>query len=105
MARNHTVQTGRPLILEMKTYRYRGHSMSDPAKYRTKEEVEKYKSLDPIAKIKSYIFEKNLLSEDDCDRIESKIFKEMSILAEECIKSPEPSEKELYTDVYCERKD
>lgn len=102
LAGNYVRQTGRPLLIEAKTYRYRGHSMSDPAKYRTKEEVEKYKTLDPIAKIKSYIFEKNLLNEEQCDEIESKIFGEMNALAQECINAPEPEAAELYTDVYSE---
>jgi pyruvate dehydrogenase E1 component alpha subunit len=100
LAGKYVRENSRPLILEMKTYRYRGHSMSDPAKYRTKNEVDQYKTLDPIAKIKHYIFEKKILTEESCDEIESEIFAQMNSLAAQCVGAQEPNEKELWTDVY-----
>ncbi|MGD9638985.1 MAG: pyruvate dehydrogenase (acetyl-transferring) E1 component subunit alpha [Alphaproteobacteria bacterium] len=93
----------RPYILEMKTYRYRGHSMSDPAKYRTKEEVSKIRQEnDPIDQVKSYILENNLASEDEFKKIDSEV-KEIVLEAVEFAKSSsEPDALELYTDVVAE---
>lgn len=62
-----------PTLLEFRTYRYRGHSMSDPAKYRTKEEVEHYKSLDSIEQVRNTILENNFATEADLEAIEEKI--------------------------------
>lgn len=88
------VRSGKgPMILEMKTYRYRGHSMSDPATYRSKEEVEKYKSLDPIEKIKKS------LSAKEIETIESKVKATVKEAIEFAKTSPEPESQELYTDV------
>ena len=93
-----------PIILEMKTYRYRGHSMSDPAKYRSKEEVEKYKQLhDPIERLKVEIESRFKIKEDEFKAIDAKIkaiVKEAEDFAKE---SPEPDEAELWTDVYNEK--
>jgi pyruvate dehydrogenase E1 component alpha subunit len=77
-----------PLILEMKTYRYRGHSVSDPAKYRTKEEVED-------------MMENNIASEEDFKNIEKKMKLEIEEIIEFSKNSSEPDEKELYTEIYC----
>jgi len=100
LASNYVREYSRPLLLEMKTYRYRGHSMSDPAKYRTKQEVDEYKNLDPIANIKNYIFKNNILTEDQCDQIESDVFNEMALVANNVLDSKEPDSFELYTDIY-----
>jgi pyruvate dehydrogenase E1 component alpha subunit len=84
----------------MKTYRYRGHSMSDPAKYRTKEEVEDYKNQDPIEKVRATILEKKYATEADLETIEEKVkglVEESVQFAEE---SPYPEPHELYEDVY-----
>lgn len=56
---------GGPIILEMNSYRYRGHSMSDPAKYRSKEEVENYREQDPILQVKNIIINNKYASEDE----------------------------------------
>ncbi|MBN8828249.1 MAG: pyruvate dehydrogenase (acetyl-transferring) E1 component subunit alpha [Sphingobacteriia bacterium] len=92
-----------PMILEMKTYRYRGHSMSDPAKYRSKEEVEKFKEeKDPITNLKTYIMQEFKLSEDDFKTLE----KDIKSIVQECVdfaqNSSEPDPSELYTDIYNE---
>jgi len=91
-----------PFILEMKTYRYRGHSMSDPAKYRTKDEVENYKNLDPIFSLKEKLIEIFKTSEEELKEIE----KEVKNTVQECVdfseNSPEPDESELRTQVFVE---
>lgn len=91
-----------PYYLEIKTYRYRGHSMSDPAKYRTKEELEKYKDLDPIAHIKSYILENNIATNEEIDLIDEQIKNTINDCVDFAEKSPFPSPDELFKDVYFE---
>lgn len=95
------VRSGKgPVFLEMKTYRYRGHSMSDPQKYRTREELEKYRGIDPIATLKIYIKDHNLASDEELEAIED----EIDARVEACVKfaedSPYPDASELYKDVY-----
>ncbi|GAB3642196.1 pyruvate dehydrogenase (acetyl-transferring) E1 component subunit alpha [Spirosoma arcticum] len=89
-----------PTFLEFRTYRYRGHSMSDPQKYRSKEEVEKYKQRDPIEMIKSRILEKGIAKEEDLTAIDQKI----KGIVDEAVKfaeeSPYPPVEEAYKDVY-----
>ncbi|MES2630216.1 MAG: pyruvate dehydrogenase (acetyl-transferring) E1 component subunit alpha [Bacteroidota bacterium] len=91
-----------PTLLEIKTYRYRGHSMSDPQKYRTKEEVEDYKKQDPLIQVLDVIRKKKYLTEQDITAIEE----ETKRVVEESIKfadeSPLPDPTELYEDVYSE---
>ena len=88
-----------PYILEMKTYRYRGHSMSDPAKYRTRNEVEKIrKKSDPIENIKE-LLAKNGFNEDEIKNIDSEIKIVIADAAKFAQESPEPSVEELYTDI------
>lgn len=89
-----------PYLLEMKTYRYRGHSMSDPAKYRTKEELEKYKDQDPIARLSHYMLENKLATAEDLDAIETKINAAVTDCVEFAEASPFPEAHELYQDVY-----
>ena len=94
------VRTGNgPYILEVMTYRFRGHSMSDPAKYRTKDEVDGQKDNDPIVKLKKMILEGGEVSEDQLKKIDKDIkarIKEAAVFAEE---SPELSPEELWTDI------
>lgn len=89
-----------PYLLEMNTYRYKGHSMSDPAKYRTKEEVESYKAQDPVEKVLHVIREKKFATHEE---IES-IIKKVNDVVEDSVKfaeeSPYPDPSELYKDVY-----
>ena len=88
-----------PYILEMKTYRYRGHSMSDPAKYRTRDEVDEIKqNSDPINNIKS-ILDKFGLKEESLKVIDTEIKSIVANAATFAQESPEPSEAELFTDI------
>jgi pyruvate dehydrogenase E1 component alpha subunit len=89
-----------PIILEMLTYRYRGHSMSDPAKYRTREEVEKVRAEhDPIEQVRRRILERKWASEDEIKRIDAKVRDAVNEAAEFATNDPEPDPSELYTDV------
>ncbi len=90
-----------PFLLEVKTYRYRGHSMSDPAKYRTKEEVEEYKKhRDPLLLMKNFISKNNTISEEELKSIDKEVREIVRESTEFAQNSPEPTEEELYTDVY-----
>ena len=95
------VRSGKgPYILEVQTYRYRGHSMSDPAKYRTKEELESYKTNDPIDIASNEIIKKKLASKKDLEKINKKIIQEIKEAAEYALDSPFPEEQDLFTNVY-----
>ncbi|MEQ9115867.1 MAG: pyruvate dehydrogenase (acetyl-transferring) E1 component subunit alpha [Rickettsiales bacterium] len=90
-----------PIIVEMKTYRYRGHSMSDPAKYRERSEVDNMKEKhDPIIHYKKKILSKSILNEEEFKKIEDQVKKEIAECIEFSEKSPEPDESELYTEIY-----
>jgi pyruvate dehydrogenase E1 component, alpha subunit len=92
-----------PVILEMKTYRYRGHSMSDPAKYRTKEEVEKMRSeSDPIDNLKKVLLDGAYITEDQLKDIDREVKAVVTEAAEFSQQSPEPDPSELWTDVLVE---
>jgi len=92
-----------PIILEMLTYRYRGHSMSDPAKYRTKEEVDRMRTEhDPISHLRQRLLDEGLAGEDELRQIERRmrdIVVEAAQFAQDC---PEPEPGELWTDVLAE---
>ena len=91
-----------PTLLEFRTYRYKGHSMSDPQKYRTKEEVEEYKHRDPIEQVRHTILNKKIATEKELEAIEQKI----NAQVEESVKFAEesnfPDPSEALTDVYYE---
>ena len=90
-----------PIILEMKTYRYRGHSMSDPAKYRSKEEVtEMREKRDPIESFGKKLLERGVLSEEDMKQMDAAVKAVVIASAEFATESPEPGLDELYTDIY-----
>jgi len=92
-----------PFLLEMKTYRYRGHSMSDPAKYRTKEEVDEFKGKrDPIDHVKKLLVDGGHASEESLKEIDREIRTVVTESAEFAQKSPEPDPSELMTDIYIE---
>ncbi len=92
-----------PYILEMNTYRYRGHSMSDPAKYRTKDEVNEMRSQhDPIENIRKILIDGGHASEDDLKAIDKEIKAIVADSAEFAQTSPEPDVAELWTDVLVE---
>jgi pyruvate dehydrogenase E1 component alpha subunit len=90
-----------PYIIEMQTYRYRGHSMSDPAKYRTKEEVQKMRTeQDPIERLRETLLETHAIDETALKDIDRKVKEIVSEAAEFAQNSPEPDPAELFTDVY-----
>ena len=89
-----------PQILEMMTYRYRGHSMSDPAKYRSKEEVQKMRQEhDPIGRLRQSILDQKLADEEKLKEIDQKVKAVVSEAADFAQTSPEPDPAELHTDV------
>jgi len=89
-----------PYILEVETYRYRGHSMSDPAKYRSKEEVNEYKNKhDPIDTLRDVILNGGDYSEDQIKKIDKDIKATVNEAAEFAQQSPEPDPAELWTDI------
>jgi len=92
-----------PYILGVKTYRYRGHSMSDPAKYRTKDEVQKMRAeQDPIERVKQRVLEKKWASEDELKAIDKEVRAVVADSAEFAQTNPEPDPSELYTDILIE---
>lgn len=89
-----------PIIVEVKTYRFRGHSMSDPAKYRTKKEVEQYKGRDPLADVRNIIVDNKYANEEDLKAIEKKIKLRIAEVEEFATSEPLPDESELFKDIY-----
>jgi pyruvate dehydrogenase E1 component alpha subunit len=94
---------GGPTLLEMKTYRYKGHSISDPQKYRTKEEVDEYKGQDPLIKVTATILENSFATQEELDAIDARI----NTVVEESVKfaeeSPWPDDSEVLKDVYIDQ--
>ena len=92
-----------PTLLDVRTYRYKGHSMSDPQKYRTKDEVEDYKQKDPISQVLKTIEDNKLASEKEIKEIQN----EVKQIVEESVKfaeeSPDLEPDELYEDVYVQK--
>lgn len=91
-----------PTFLEFRTYRFKGHSMSDPAKYRTKEELEEYKNQDPIEQVKQMIIKKKWATEDDLKEIDKEIKEQVQKAVDFAEESPWPEASEAYTDNYVE---
>jgi pyruvate dehydrogenase E1 component alpha subunit len=90
-----------PYILEMQTYRYRGHSMSDPAKYRSREEVEKVRhEQDPIEQVRNRLLIAHKAGEDELKSIDAEVREIVNASAEFATNDPEPDASELYTDVW-----
>ena len=93
-----------PIILEMQTYRYRGHSMSDPAKYRTKDEVQKMRAEhDPIEQVKQRLIANKWADEAKLKAIDKEIRSIVSEAADFAQNDPKPDDRELFTDVYLEQ--
>ncbi len=100
LAAEHCRSGKGPIILEMLTYRYRGHSMSDPAKYRTKDEVQKMRSeQDPIEQVRKRILDNAWASEDELKAMDKKIRDIVADSADFAQSNPEPDPSELYTDI------
>jgi pyruvate dehydrogenase E1 component alpha subunit len=92
-----------PTFLEFKTYRYKGHSMSDPAKYRTKEELEDYRNQDPIESVRQTILENKFATEEELQAIDDKIKAQVLESVEFAESSPYPEPSELFTDIYVQK--
>ncbi len=92
-----------PTLLELKTYRYKGHSISDPQKYRSKDEVDEYKEQDPIVRVLRTILENGYATQAEIDAIDSKVAQ----LVEDSVKfaeeSPLPDDSEVYKDIYIDQ--
>lgn len=92
-----------PTLLELKTYRYKGHSISDPQKYRSKDEVDEYKEQDPIIRVLRTILENGYATQAEIDAIDNKV----ALLVEESVKfaeeSPLPDDSEVYKDIYIDQ--
>ncbi|WP_194973687.1 pyruvate dehydrogenase (acetyl-transferring) E1 component subunit alpha [Aquiflexum lacus] len=89
-----------PTLLEFRTYRYKGHSMSDPQKYRTREEVEEYKGRDPIEQVKKTIMDNKILTEDEITAIDKKVKKQVEDAVKFAEESPWPDGQDAFKDVY-----
>lgn len=97
----HRARNGEgPTLLDIQTYRYKGHSMSDPQKYRTKEEVAEYQEKDPIEYVLKKIRSNAWMSEDEIQQVESDVKRTVDESVEFAEKSPLPPPEELYRDVY-----
>lgn len=94
---------GKPSLVEVRTYRYRGHSMSDPAKYRTKEEMEERRNQDPILRLKSYIVGKGLADADELDGIDEEVKEEVLASVTFAEESPLPPIETIYEDIYVQQ--
>jgi pyruvate dehydrogenase E1 component alpha subunit len=93
-------ESSRPMFIDMRTYRFKGHSMSDPRKYRTKDEEKQYEENDPIDRFAAWLMEEDRLSEEDYDAMVKEVRKEVRDAMKWADESPEPPLEELYTDVY-----
>lgn len=100
---NRARQGEGPTLLEMKTYRYKGHSVSDPQKYRTKDEVEEYKNQDPITKVCKTILDNNFATEAELKAIDDKITLIVDASVKFAEESPWPDDSEVYKDVYIDQ--
>jgi pyruvate dehydrogenase E1 component alpha subunit len=89
-----------PTLLEVRTYRFMGHSMSDPGNYRTRAEIEKYQERDPVKLFSSSLKEKKILSDQDIEKLEKSVREEVEHSLRFAEESPLPAAEELYTDVY-----
>ena len=101
-AAKHVRNLKKPYILEVQTYRYKGHSMSDPATYRSKKELDSYKTKDPIQIAKDEIIKKTIATEKELEKINEKIINKIKDAADFALNSPFPNHEELFTDVYIE---
>lgn len=95
-------EQGGPTLLEIKTYRYKGHSISDPQKYRTKDEVEEYKDQDPIQKIKQTIIENGFANEEELNSINARVDEKVAESVKFAEESPWPDDSEVLKDVYAD---
>lgn len=95
-------ENSNPWLVEIRTYRYRGHSMSDPMQYRTKEELEEYEKLDPVARIENYILDEEILSEDEVHDIQDGVEDTVMEAIDFAEESDFPDQEALYEDMFAE---
>jgi pyruvate dehydrogenase E1 component alpha subunit len=95
--------TSRPAFVDIRTYRFKGHSMSDPRKYRTKEEEHQYEEQDPIDKLAAHLMEQHGMPKEQYDELVKEVRNDVREAVEWAEKSPLPPIEELYTDVYVEQ--
>lgn len=95
-------ETGQPYLLEAVTYRFRGHSMGDPERYRQQEEVKKWQENDPIGIFRAYLIRENTATEAELDALDDKAQAETNKAVEFAEASPEPGMEELFKDIYAE---
>ena len=100
---NRARQGDGPTLLEIKTYRYKGHSISDPQKYRTKEEVEEYKQKDPIEQVLKTIRERHYATDDEITAINDRVNKQVDESVQFAEESPWPNDDEVLKDVYVDK--
>ena len=96
-------EKGGPTLLEIQTYRYKGHSISDPGKYRTKEELEEYKEKDAIQQIKKTMLKNNMVTEDELKIIDERVEGIVADSVKFAEESPWPDDSELLKDVYVDK--
>ena len=92
-----------PILLEVKTYRYRGHSMSDPGTYRTKEEVEEYRKRDPLEAERATLLENKWATKEQLEKLDEEVKAQVEAAVKFAEESPYPAPEELYIDVYKEK--
>jgi pyruvate dehydrogenase E1 component alpha subunit len=95
-------ENSEPWFVEIRTYRYRGHSMSDPMKYRTKEELEEYEKLDPVARIKNYLLDEDIISKDKAEEIEDSVEDTVMEAIDFAEESDFPEKEALYDHMFAE---
>ncbi|MBM3179801.1 MAG: pyruvate dehydrogenase (acetyl-transferring) E1 component subunit alpha [Chloroflexi bacterium] len=95
-------KNSQPFLLEIDTYRFRGHSMGDPERYRKQEEVKKWQENDPIGIFNKQLLEKKVATKKVLDEIEARVEEEIAKAVEFAEASPEPAMEELYTDIYAD---
>lgn len=100
---NRAREKNGPTLLEIKTYRYKGHSMSDPQKYRSKDEVEEYKEKDPIEHCLKVLKEQYKVTDADIDIVNERVKHEVEESVQFAEESPWPSDDELLKDVYVQQ--
>ena len=100
VARDYIIKENKPYVIEMDTYRFRGHSMSDPALYRSKEEVLQKKEIDPVLTMKENLIKDYQISESEIKTLETDVKKIIKNAEEFALSSPLPELEELYTEVY-----
>ncbi|KYP14826.1 pyruvate dehydrogenase (acetyl-transferring) E1 component subunit alpha [Flavihumibacter sp. CACIAM 22H1] len=92
-----------PTLIEIKTYRYKGHSISDPQKYRTKEEVEEYKQRDPLEMVKKTILDNKFATQEEIDAIDKRVEAEVEESVKFAEESPWPDDSEVLKDIYVDQ--